>query len=108
MVVRLFGVQGFFVESIFLFLRRALFVVFFSRSLASVWSTSVRGTRIRLIARASIGRVLLDRRQVVDLLAQPVELLVRLLGVRDLAAAEAHRELHLVAGLEEAARRVRS
>jgi hypothetical protein len=43
----------------------------------------------------------LDVRHVLALLHQPAELLLRHLGVRDLAAAEANREFHLVARLDE-------
>ena len=48
------------------------------------------------------GRADLDVGHGLALLHDPVELLLRLLRVRDLATAEAHGELDLVAGLEEA------
>src|SRR5450432_827380 len=51
-------------------------------------------------------RARLDVGDVFELLEDDVELLVSLFGVRDLAAAEANRELHLVAALEEPPRRL--
>ena len=47
----------------------------------------------------------LDVREILGARHDDGELLLRLLGVRDFATAEAHGELHLVARFEEAARR---
>src|SRR5689334_14467209 len=49
-------------------------------------------------------RVLLDERDVVGLFPQVFELHLGALRMRDLAAAEANGELHLVPGLDEAPR----
>ena len=77
-----------------------------ARCCATFCMTAGFGATMSVIARASIiGRVSTFAMSS-SCLEDDVELLVRLLGVRDLAAAEAHGELHLVAGLEEAARRL--